>query len=166
MNPKASSDEKSTTAGVIAPPPLLALIALIAGIIASKTIPLGWLDSVPSAPRYTLGGILVLFALYLELMASSRFSKAGTPKAPWKPTKALATGGIFAILRNPMYVGFVLFELGIAIVGGFSWLIVAAFILAIVLHFGVVLREEKYLTSLFGAPYKDYCAQVRRYGLF
>ena len=31
------------------------------------------------------------------------------------------------------------------------------------MHYGVILREERYLERKFGDPYRDYCRQVRRY---
>jgi protein-S-isoprenylcysteine O-methyltransferase Ste14 len=33
----------------------------------------------------------------------------------------------------------------------------------LLMHFDVVLREERYLTRKFGETYRQYCSHVRRY---
>ncbi len=33
----------------------------------------------------------------------------------------------------------------------------------IVMHLGVILREERYLEQKFGETYRQYCSKVRRY---
>ena len=40
-----------------------------------------------------------------------------------------------------------------------------AVVTAVVLHFGVIRREERYLTAKFGEPYVRYLQTVPRYGL-
>jgi protein-S-isoprenylcysteine O-methyltransferase Ste14 len=35
--------------------------------------------------------------------------------------------------------------------------------LLIFVHFGIVLREERYLEAKFGSEYTDYCKRVRRW---
>ena len=52
---------------------------------------------------------------------------------------------------------------GFSLATRMAWaLILLAPVLAI-MHWGVVLREERYLTRKFGAEYEAYRAQVRRY---
>jgi protein-S-isoprenylcysteine O-methyltransferase Ste14 len=52
--------------------------------------------------------------------------------------------------------------LGIALAG--DWLVLCGLALWLVLHFGVVRREERYLEALFGDDYRAYRARVPPYG--
>jgi protein-S-isoprenylcysteine O-methyltransferase Ste14 len=66
--------------------------------------------------------------------------------------------------RNPMYVGGVLIIAGLAIGLGSDWTLIMLVPTAAVLHYGVVLREERYLERKFGAAYREYREAVSRYG--
>lgn len=157
--------EKRDTAGVIAPPPLLALTTLLLGLL------LDWL-----APAYVLGVLLswemrvvlglVLFAVSagLAVPAILAFRAAGTHVEPWKPSRVLVTDGIFRWLRNPMYVGLTAALAGVAILLAADWLLVMTVGFVLVIHYGVVLREERYLESKFGDTYRHYRDAVPRYG--
>ena len=81
-----------------------------------------------------------------------------------QPSLKLAGEGIFAHLRNPMYVGMALAVLGIVIGYALEWTLIALIVGALVMHFGVVLREERYLERKFGEDYRRYKASVPRYG--
>jgi protein-S-isoprenylcysteine O-methyltransferase Ste14 len=76
----------------------------------------------------------------------------------------VVTHGIFERLRNPMYVGGLMILSGLAILLASDWMLVLTILFAPVIHFGVVKREERYLTAKFGAPYLQYLATVPRYG--
>jgi len=83
---------------------------------------------------------------------------------PWKPATKLVTAGIFRFVRNPMYVGLILLVAAIAVAFASDWTLVMTVALALVLHVGVVRREERYLEAKYGEAYRDYCARVSRYG--
>ncbi len=68
-------------------------------------------------------------------------------------------------MRNPMYVALILLLAGVAIALGSDWILVLLLLAALILHFGVVKREERYLTAKFGDTYLDYMSKVPRYGL-
>jgi protein-S-isoprenylcysteine O-methyltransferase Ste14 len=53
---------------------------------------------------------------------------------------------------------------GIAIVFASEWMLLILIPAAAVLHFGVVLREERYLELRFGDEYRRYRQAVPRYG--
>ena len=77
----------------------------------------------------------------------------------------MVTDGIFAWLRNPMYVGGTVFLVGLAILLASDWMLVMTIVIGVVMHFGVVKREERYLDAKFGDAYRAYKARVPRYGL-
>ena len=154
------------TAGVIAPPPLLLLISLIIGFVLSGVAPLGLLEVFPTGVRYSIGGAMIIAALGLSLMAVMKFGAADTPANPYYPPSALVTSGVFATVRNPMYVGFYVFSLGLAIAFAADWLIATTAVLAIIIHKTVVKREERFMEMKFGEEYAAYKARVKRYGLF
>ncbi|MEX2630517.1 MAG: isoprenylcysteine carboxylmethyltransferase family protein [Tistlia sp.] len=150
------------TAGVIAPPPLLYLGALLAGLGLDR------LFGLPGLPlelplRLLLGGAVALAGFGLALPALRGFRRAGTEPEPWKPTRALVVEGPYRFTRNPMYLGMALVYLGVLLAaGGPLTLLLLAPLLAVV-RYGVIGREERYLEARFGQPYRDYKARVRRW---
>jgi protein-S-isoprenylcysteine O-methyltransferase Ste14 len=88
---------------------------------------------------------------------------AGTNVAPAKPALTIVRGGPFRFTRNPMYLALCLLQvaLGFFLNDWFTLLFVVP--LALILHYGVILREERYLTAKFGEPYLQLKRQVRRW---
>ncbi|MGH6683202.1 MAG: methyltransferase family protein [Pseudolabrys sp.] len=153
------------TAGVIAPPPLLALSAIALGLALDWLLPAFVLTVLLTWPeRIIIGAVLGAAALALTIPAILAFRDAGTDPEPWKPSTALVTDGVFSWLRNPIYVGGVLFLSGLSILLASDWMLVMTVVFALVVHFGVVMREERYLEAKFGDVYRQYKAQVPRYG--
>ena len=85
--------------------------------------------------------------------------QAGTNVNPWKPSLSLVTVGIFGWMRNPMYVGLMLILAGLAIALASDWTLVLLVPAALILHFGAVKREERYLKAKFGESYQRLCEQ-------
>jgi protein-S-isoprenylcysteine O-methyltransferase Ste14 len=163
------SDEQRSktaeTAGVIAPPPLIALAALIIGVVGDWLLPLNALASVLNWPaRIGIGAVLLLAGGALIVVGKQAFKQVGTNVKPWRPSLALATTGIYAHLRNPMYVGAILILMGLAAALASDWMAILLLPTALLLHFGVVCREERYLEAKFGEDYRRYKASVPRYG--
>lgn len=74
----------------------------------------------------------------------------------------LVTSGVFAISRNPIYVGFALVLLGQFLVFP-SWIPLIYLLAAVWLFNRQVLREEAFMREHYGSEYADYCGRVRRY---
>jgi protein-S-isoprenylcysteine O-methyltransferase Ste14 len=157
--------EARDTAGVIAPPPLILAATIVFGLLLDWLLPAYVLVLLLSlAERIAIGVILIAAAAGISISAVRGFRFAGTNPEPWKPSTALVTGGIFAWLRNPMYVGGTLLLIGLSILLASDWMLVLTVVFAIVLHYGVVKREERYLEAKFGDAYRRYRATVPRYG--
>jgi protein-S-isoprenylcysteine O-methyltransferase Ste14 len=156
--------KKRDTAGVIAPPPLLALAAVMFGWVLDRIAPLGWVAGISPFARYALAAVLIALAALVSLRAIRAFVRAGTKVEPWHPSTALVTDDIFARTRNPMYwgLGLVIAAIGFALAS--DWILIALVAYALAIHYGVVLREEKYLEAKFGDQYRRYKAAVPRYG--
>ncbi|MCF8476751.1 MAG: isoprenylcysteine carboxylmethyltransferase family protein [Pseudolabrys sp.] len=153
------------TAGVIAPPPLLAASVVILGLLLDWLLPAYVLSLLlPLSARIVIGVLLMGVGGGLGMSAIQVFRAAGTHIEPWKPTSALVGRGIYAWLRNPMYVGLTAILAGLAIALGSDWMLVLTVLFVAVMHVGVVKREERYLAAKFGEPYRRYLATVPRYG--
>jgi protein-S-isoprenylcysteine O-methyltransferase Ste14 len=74
----------------------------------------------------------------------------------------LITGGMFAISRNPIYVCFLLFFIGLFLIHRNIVIAVALVLFALAIH-RQVMREEKFLKSHYGGEYEKYHQKVRRY---
>ena len=64
-----------------------------------------------------------------------------------------------------MYVGLAFLVAGLGIGFASDWTLVMLVVATLVIHFGVVKREERYLEAKFGDAYRQYKARVPRYGI-
>jgi len=158
--------EVPDNAGVIAPPPLIALAAVLLGFALDWLLPAYVLTVLLSFwERVVIAVILIGAGAALAIPALRGFRSAGTHVEPWKASTVLVTGGIFGRLRNPMYVGLTLLLAGLSIFLASDWMLVMTIVFMPVIHFGVVKREERYLEAKFGDAYRAYKASVPRYGI-
>ena len=74
----------------------------------------------------------------------------------------LVTTGVFAVSRNPIYVGFFVFLLGQLLVSP-DWVPLIYLIAATALFHRQVLREEEFMRQRYGEEFSEYCHRVRRY---
>lgn len=148
--------------GVIAPPPLIFLAFLGAGLgldFLVFRVPTG----LPAAVRYVLAAVLAVAALLLGFGALFRFRRAGTHPEPWRPTTAIVTQGAYRFTRNPMYLGMALLYAAVAVAADSVVALILIVPLLVVIRYGVIAREERYLIAKFGDEYRRYQASVRRW---
>lgn len=74
----------------------------------------------------------------------------------------LITTGIYMFSRNPAFLGFDLFFIGMSLLFSNIFNIVISCILILVIN-QQILEEEKFLTVTFGKEYSDYQKKTRRY---
>jgi protein-S-isoprenylcysteine O-methyltransferase Ste14 len=151
---------KDRTPGVIAPPPLIYLGFLLTGLVLDHFWPVGFL---PGSWRGPLSVLLIAIGLVLIALGLHEFMRVGTKVSPHQPSTALATGGIYAYTRNPLYLALTLIYLGIAAATNAIWMLLLVIPLLILIRYGVIAREERYLRVQFGEEYRQYKARVRRW---
>ncbi|MBT8052693.1 MAG: isoprenylcysteine carboxylmethyltransferase family protein [Gammaproteobacteria bacterium] len=113
--------------------------------------------------------LLVVFAAILSagtgLAGVASFKRAKTTVNPLKPedSSTLVASGIFKRTRNPMYLALLLLLAGwgIYLSNPFSLLLAAGFILY--MNRFQIAPEERALEEKFGAAFRDYKKQVRRW---
>ena len=74
----------------------------------------------------------------------------------------LYTEGIYAWVRNPLYVGWMFICIGVSLFPGNLWLMVLPFVFWGLMALMMQLTEEKWLRDLYGTEYDAYCTRVNR----
>jgi protein-S-isoprenylcysteine O-methyltransferase Ste14 len=132
------------------PPPTL--VGVVVGALAQRTRPV-------RLPGWTRPVGWVLFCGGVGLMgAAARERGAGSLGDPHD----LTTRGTHAWSRNPMYLGAVVAQAGLAGVGRNAWILAATPLSAVLLHRSV-LHEERWLHARFGPQYDSYRTAVPRW---
>jgi protein-S-isoprenylcysteine O-methyltransferase Ste14 len=109
------------------------------------------------------GAIFLLWGyLQYRLVRRDRRARGGGGPGMDAPPERIVTDGVYRYLRNPMYLGHLIFMLGLAITFS-SWFAAAL----LVFHAGWfhvrVLRDEQRLEQRFGDSYRAYKARVKRW---
>jgi len=151
---------RSDTPNVLILPPLLYGVALAAGFL------LQWIAPQPilsSNARLWAGGVLLALGVVLAIWGRRVMERAGTNVNPRLPASAVVSTGPFRLSRNPLYVALTLVYVGLALLANALWVLVLIVPVLIVMHYGVIRREERYLEAKFGDTYRAYRSRVRRY---
>jgi protein-S-isoprenylcysteine O-methyltransferase Ste14 len=141
-------------------PPLVYLVSLVTGVLIQRAAPLPFVRGALAVPA---GASVVVVAIALFAYSVAKFRAAGTPVPARKPTTVIVRTGLYRFSRNPIYLAFSLFQLGIAIWINSLWLLVTLVGAVGLIHYVVIPREEQYLEQRFGAQYSDYKISVRRW---
>jgi protein-S-isoprenylcysteine O-methyltransferase Ste14 len=152
--------DKKDSPNVIAPPPLIFLSGLISGGITGWFYPLSIL---PNSISIVLGILLSVAGIGIIAISWRQMNAAKTNVEPWKPTTAILDSGLYGISRNPIYVAMILIYLSVTCSFNSIWFLPFLPIVLLIIYFGVILREEKYLESKFGDEYLNYKKRVRRW---
>lgn len=114
----------------------------------------------PGRPAF----VLLLPWGYLQYYLTGKFRAArhAGSRGMERPPDRLITDGPYAFSRNPMYLGHLIFLLGLALAwrSRLAWVLFACCLPWFHLR---VLRDEERLAIKFGASYRDYHDRVRRW---
>jgi protein-S-isoprenylcysteine O-methyltransferase Ste14 len=151
-----SEAERSTSARIGAvlfrhrgwlPVPFLLVPLLAHGVIE----PLNWV----------IGLLLIVLG---EAVRLSGVAAAGTvTRRRSRTVQRLVTYGVFAWMRNPLYVGNFLIWIGFTVISGVLWFIPLAVLLFAIEYTLIVRYEEGVLESIFGAEYLRYKSHTNRW---
>lgn len=144
------------------PPAAVGLVLLLAMAVSARwSPPLPW----PIGLGNAVGAGLMIAGALFALAGVWQFRRHGTTVDPMRPDRAatLVDRGVFAISRNPMYVGFVGVLLGAAFSFDAQWALLGPLLLAAWLHRFQILPEERRLRERFGAAFDAYCRRVPRW---
>ena len=144
----------------IAPPAFIYAGAMAIGLLVH------WLFPVQVLPTpFAVGISILLFVVSgpLAITAVRAFSRAKTTYFFSEPASAIVTDGPYRFSRNPGYVSLTLLYLGIGFLVNSLWMLIMVVPAVIVIHFGVIKREERYLEAKFGEEYREYETTVRRW---
>ena len=139
-------------------PPVLTLIGGVLNLtlhfLIDNSFSFGW---------HTIGALLMPFGFYVFKSSVGQITSATTQIHTFKKPSKMLTNGTFGWSRNPIYLGFLLFLLGIGFLLG-SWVSFTGTLL----FFGVanvwyIPYEERVMTLEFGASYLDYKKRVRKW---
>jgi len=109
------------------------------------------------------GLVLLAFSVVIIFLAGGEFrEKGGALKGKSVVhTTVVVDSGIYAVVRHPQYLGFILFVLALVLVSQ-HWLSVISWIIGSTLFYRDVLKEEQLSVEKFGDDYKRYMQKVPR----
>jgi protein-S-isoprenylcysteine O-methyltransferase Ste14 len=109
-------------------------------------------------------GLPLLAWGYLQylLVGRYRLPRAGGTAGMDVPPERIIAAGPYRYTRNPMYLGHLIFLIGLALTF-WSWFAVILLVGRAIWFHRRVLHDEERLEKLFGAEYTGYCAGVKRW---
>jgi protein-S-isoprenylcysteine O-methyltransferase Ste14 len=143
--------------------PALIILGSLIGQAVGRSLWIYRPDWLPHVLFHRLGTGLALAGVALLLMAYWMMARAHTTIDPRQHTSRIVSAGIYRISRNPIYLGWFLVTLGAGLRSLSLFQILLAVLMVGLLHWAVVLQEEKYLEDTFGDEYIAYKMRVRRW---
>lgn len=141
-------------------PPVAIGAPLVTGWLVTQT----WGDPIElGAWRVPVGWALVLFFVAWNGWSLWLFGRHRTGLLPGQETQALIEEGPFRLSRNPLYVGLLALYLGLALLAPTAWALALFPAAVVLLQWGAIHPEERFLREQFGARYDDYARRVRRW---
>ncbi|MBD5508190.1 MAG: isoprenylcysteine carboxylmethyltransferase family protein [Lachnospiraceae bacterium] len=108
-------------------------------------------------PLHIIG--ILLFILGVYLWAGALFQSKIDSHIE---ENRLATTGVYALVRNPIYTAFMFFCTGALFIAGNIFFLPLFFFYWIFMTALMKYTEEKWLKNLYGREYEEYCRRVNR----
>ena len=141
-------------------PPVAIGIPLVVGWLLTRA----WGDPVDVGDwRIALGWALIVSFVAWNGWSLWSFARHETGLLPGQPTQTIIDDGPFRVSRNPLYVGLLALYLGLALLAPSVWALVLFPVAVLLILWGAILPEERFLRERFGPRYDDYTRRVRRW---
>ena len=114
-------------------------------------------------PWSMFGIILLVVGFYIAIVADAQFKKIGTTIKPFEESSELVTDGMFRFSRHPMYLGFALALLGIAVIMGSITPFIVVIIFTILMEVIFIRIEESMVAEKFGDEWIEYKKSTRKW---
>lgn len=141
-------------------PPTYLLASLVLMVLLHLLMPIARIIALPWS---LLGFLPALAGVILNLLADSSFKRARTTVKSFDTPTVLITAGVFRLSRNPMYLGFALILLGLAVLLGTLLPFVIVVLFSLFVDRWFIAFEERMLLKEFGNKWLEYRKQVRRW---
>lgn len=115
-------------------------------------------------PRVHLWALPLLAWGYLQYrwVGAYRLRTGGGGPGMSVPPDRIVESGPYRWVRNPMYLGHLVFFCGLALAFG-SWIGAAVLAFHLAWFDRRARADERHLAGIFGEPYRDYCRRVKRW---
>jgi protein-S-isoprenylcysteine O-methyltransferase Ste14 len=138
--------------------PIALLVPLLTALPAS-----GWFEAAFGEEAETAWDVFAALVAFLGLgvrIATIGFAPAGTSGRNTRAQRAetLNTTGLYAVVRNPLYLGNAIIVLGLALSVKVWWMVPLALAGTWAFYAQVVRAEEAFLTERFGVVYERWKA--------
>ena len=154
--------KKSKAAQVWFFPPYLVLLGLIISFLLEFLVYRNQIFDNSIIFRF-IGIILTIAAILLFVRSVRIFSLRKEKLHPRSISTQIFKEGPFQFSRNPIYLAMFVLLIGVGLTLNSFWFLYSGLVVAIMLHYGVIIPEENYLEKEFGKDYLEYKKTVRRW---
>ncbi|HXW36456.1 MAG TPA: isoprenylcysteine carboxylmethyltransferase family protein [Nitrososphaerales archaeon] len=145
------------------PIPWIYAIAYLLGVALQFLSPIGVGSGAAFETLLLVGFLLLALGGSVAAWALRIFGSVHTTTVPSEGSTTLVTWGPYRFSRNPMYLGLLLFFIGISFVSLSLWSIIPLLAVVCYLNWVEIPGEERQLAGAFGEAYEDYRRRVRRW---
>ena len=154
--------KKSKAAQVWFFPPYLVFLGLIISFLLEFLVYRNQIFDDSIIFRF-LGIILTIAAILLFVKSVRIFNLRKEKIHPRSISTQIFKDGPFQFSRNPIYLAMFVLLIGVGLTLNSFWFLYSGLVVAIMIHYGVIIPEENYLEKEFGKDYLEYKKTVRRW---
>lgn len=131
----------------------IVILAMVAGLLFCQS---AFAPDTPIHEAIEMGGVLLIFLGICGRLWSTLYIGG-------RKSAEVVSGGPYSITRNPLYLFSSLAAVGVGAQTGSITVALGFGVLCAVAFHIVILREEKFLSGVMGAPYQAYLTKVPRF---